>query len=195
LREEVYLFCLAFWDESIMWDAILGIKTELGLIAFAIAIALLWYRARLSQRLKLIQTIPESQRLDAVEALAEYLRIDISRLSNEMKYTIVLQQLKIKANREMMIGGIFLVVALGLIGASLAGPVGRAQASIEYVVCHGEIRRDGNCPNGSTFLSCGEDVDAWASERCSQFKKTRTYQTHGGMCGYETYKITCTKNI
>ncbi|BDV36303.1 hypothetical protein [Methylocystis iwaonis] len=178
-----------------MWDAILGIKTELGLIAFAIAVALLWYRARLSERLKVIQSVPEAQRLDAVEALAEYLHIDVSGLPDDLKYKIVLEQLKIKSNREMMIGGIFLTIALGLIGASLFSPVGRASASVEYVVCQGETRRDGNCPNGSTFLSCGEDVDAWASERCAEFKKTRTYQTHGGMCGYETYKVTCTKVI
>lgn len=99
-----------------IWKTIPEIGTGLSLVAFIVAIALYAYWARLRNRATVISKMPARDRLAAIDATAEFLRVDVSGLPSKDKHDIVLRQLAIRARRELMLAGIAIAIAL-LLGA------------------------------------------------------------------------------
>jgi hypothetical protein len=99
-----------------IWNVAPQIGTGLSLVAFVVAVGLYAYRARLKQRASVIAKMPARDRLAAIDATAEFLRVDVSGLSEKDKHDIVVRQLAIRARRELMLAGIAIAVAL-LLGA------------------------------------------------------------------------------
>lgn len=79
------------------------VGSGLSLIAFIVAAALLAYRSRLRQQAQIIYSAQPEDRIDAISALAESFRVDISGLSQEQQEKIVLKQLNIRSRRELFI--------------------------------------------------------------------------------------------
>ena len=99
-----------------LWDIAPQIGTGLSIVAFIVSVGLYAYRAHLKQRATVIAKMPARDRLAAIEATAEFLRVDISGLSDKDKHDIVVRQLAIKARRELMLAGIAVAIA-ALLGA------------------------------------------------------------------------------
>lgn len=99
-----------------IWDVVPQIGTGLSLVAFVVAAGLYAYRAHLKQRASVIANMPARDRLAAIDATAEFLRVDVSGLSEKDKHDIVVRQLAITARRELMLAGIAIAIAL-LLGA------------------------------------------------------------------------------
>lgn len=99
-----------------IWDVAPQIGTGLSLVAFVVAVGLYAYRARLKQRASVIAKMPARDRLAAIDATAEFLRVDVSGLSEKDKHDIVVRQLAIRARRELMLAGIAIAIA-ALLGA------------------------------------------------------------------------------
>ncbi|WP_342150260.1 hypothetical protein [Methylorubrum sp. SB2] len=95
-----------------------SITTGLSLVAFALAIALMVYRARSRSAIKIIETTPETDRLRTVETLAEWVRVDLKGLSAKQRENIVLEQIRNKAKRELMLA--LLAAFAGLLLAAVA---------------------------------------------------------------------------
>lgn len=99
-----------------IWDVAPQIGTGLSLVAFVVAVGLYAYRARLNQRASVIAKMPARDRLAAIDATAEFLRVDVSGLSEKDKHDIVVRQLAIRSRRELMLAGIAIAIAV-LLGA------------------------------------------------------------------------------
>lgn len=99
-----------------LWNVVPTIGTGLSLVAFVVAIGLYAYRANLKQRASIIANMPVHDRLAAIDATAEYLRVDVSGLSDRDKHDIVVRQLAIRARRDLMLAGIAVAIAV-LLGA------------------------------------------------------------------------------
>ena len=99
-----------------IWEIVPQIGTGLSLVAFVVAAGLYAYRARLKQRASVIAKMPARDRLAAIDATAEFLRVDVSGLSETDKHDIVVRQLAIRARRELMLAGIAVAIA-ALLGA------------------------------------------------------------------------------
>jgi hypothetical protein len=95
-----------------IWDAVPQIGTGLSLVAFVVAAALFAYRARLKHREAVIGKMSPRDKLAAIDATAEFLRVDVSGLSAKDKHDIVVRQLAIRARRELMLAGIALAIAI-----------------------------------------------------------------------------------
>lgn len=76
-----------------IWDIAPQIGTGLSLAAFVVAAGLYAYRARLKQRASVIAKMPARDRLAAIDATAEFLRVDVSGLSDRDKHDIVVRQI------------------------------------------------------------------------------------------------------
>ena len=92
-----------------------SITGGLSLIAFVVAAISLAYRYRLKQRRALILTARPEDRLRVIQAEAEFFQIDTTNLGNAAKEQIILQQLRIRAERERMIF-IFSIIVAFLLG-------------------------------------------------------------------------------
>jgi hypothetical protein len=66
-----------------VWNAIQYVGSGLSLIAFVAAAVVFGYRARLKQRAEIIKSAPEKERLEAIAAIAEFFRVDLSGLYPE----------------------------------------------------------------------------------------------------------------
>jgi SPFH domain / Band 7 family len=93
------------------WSAIQHVGTGLSLCAFAIAAALLAYRARLQQRAEVIKSAPQKERLAAIAATAEFFNVDVSGLTEAHQQEVVLAQIKLRARRESLFAGVALAIA------------------------------------------------------------------------------------
>jgi hypothetical protein len=99
-----------------IWNIAPQIGTGLSLVAFIVAAGLYAYRARLKQRASVIAKMPPRDRLAAIDSTAEFLRVDVSGLSEKAKHDIVIRQIGIRARRELLLAGIALLIAV-LLGA------------------------------------------------------------------------------
>jgi hypothetical protein len=95
-----------------IWTALPEIGTGISLVAFVVAIVFYAYRSHLKSRATIIANMPEQDRLKAIDATAEFLRVDVTGLTSKAKHDIVSQQLRLRARRDTMLAGIALVVAI-----------------------------------------------------------------------------------
>src|SRR6266436_688834 len=110
-----------------VWGALQYVGSGLSLVAFAVAAILLAYRARLTQRAEIIKSAPENEQLEAIATTAEFLRVDVSRLSRAQQEGIVLAQIHAHARRDLSLAGVSLAFAILLAAIALAAIwVGRA---------------------------------------------------------------------
>jgi hypothetical protein len=84
-------------------NAISSVTGGLSLVAFVVAAFFYAYRANLKNRLGLILAAPPKDRRRAIEQTAAFLKIDTSTLSGAAKERLILEQLKIRANRDKMV--------------------------------------------------------------------------------------------
>jgi S1-C subfamily serine protease len=94
------------------WSTFQYVGTALSLVAFVVAVGLFGYRARLTQRARIIQSAPSAERLKAIAATAEFFNVDVSGLSPEHQQQIVMAQIQLRARRELLLTGASLVVAI-----------------------------------------------------------------------------------
>lgn len=191
--------------------AIPYVTSGLSLIAFVVAALFYSYRARLRQRTSIILSAPKDQRIAAIEATADFLKIDTSGLSGKSKETIILRQLEIRSRRDQMMFVVALVVAilLGLMavitisnqgGNQAAASANQTQVPSEnttitasYVVCIGEKAE--MCPPNAVHLPCYSSVADWANKECKSFGETKLSSRSGNRCGYYTAQVTCVKSV
>ncbi len=98
-------------------SAIPYVTGGLSLVAFVVAALFYGYRARLRQRTEIILAAPKGERVAAIDATADFLRIDTANLSSKQKETVILRQLDMRAKRDQMmfVIAIILAVILGFI--------------------------------------------------------------------------------
>jgi hypothetical protein len=94
------------------WEAVPFVSTGLGLVAFAIAAALYFFRYKLRQRAEIIRSAKGADKLEAIALTAEQFRVDVSGLSVGKQAEIVLQQIALKRRRELMVTLVVLVIAI-----------------------------------------------------------------------------------
>jgi hypothetical protein len=87
-------------------------------VAFIIAATFYAYHASLKQRRDIILSAPPGDRIEAIDRTAYFLRIDTETLSQKAKERIILEQIKIRAQRDYMI--LFASLFFGLILAVIA---------------------------------------------------------------------------
>lgn len=87
------------------------VGSGLSLAAFIVGAALLAYRSRLKQRTQIINSARAEDRIEAINALAEAFRVDISGLPPAQQENIVLAQIRIRARREFLIAGLGFIIA------------------------------------------------------------------------------------
>lgn len=104
-------------DRLNLASAIPYVTGGLSLVAFVVAALFYGYRARLRQRTELILAAPKGERVAAIDATADFLRIDTANLTSKQKETIILRQLDVRAKRDQMmfVIAIILAVILGFI--------------------------------------------------------------------------------
>ncbi|WP_439813911.1 hypothetical protein [Zavarzinia sp. CC-PAN008] len=95
-----------------MWDAISLVGSGLTLIAFITAIFFAMYRAKLAHQTRRIQSAPNKDKLKAIEVAAEFISFDTSNQPPDSIERMILEQLKVRANRETRISYIFFSVAI-----------------------------------------------------------------------------------
>jgi hypothetical protein len=158
-----------------MWQAIQYVGTGLSLVAFVVAAITFAYRARLKQRAKIILSAPAKERVDAIAATAEWFRVDVSGLSQARQQQIVLEQIRARTQRNLLVAGVtlFLAVILGVIAIisivapKPPGPDMRAKLIGSYQVilgpnggCNGG--RPGTYPsNPARIMSDGSNLTAY----------------------------------
>ncbi|MGO4441473.1 hypothetical protein [Rhizobium sp. RAF56] len=90
----------------------------LSLVAFVIAAIFYAYRASLKQRRDIILSAPPADRIEAIDSTADFLRIDTAALNQKAKERIILEQIKVRSERNYMI--FFASLFFGLILAVIA---------------------------------------------------------------------------
>ena len=83
------------------WQAIQYVTGGLTLVAFVVAAAFYYLAARLRNRVEVIKSAPEKDRLEAISVSADEFRIDLTGLSDRRKSEIISDRLKIRARREI----------------------------------------------------------------------------------------------
>jgi hypothetical protein len=106
-----------------VWNVIQYVGTGLSLAAFVVAAILLAYRSRLKQRAEIIKSAPENERLEAIAATAEFFRVDVSGLTRAQQREIVLAQIHARAQRDLLLAGGSLIVAVLLAAVAIVGIV------------------------------------------------------------------------
>jgi hypothetical protein len=94
---------------------LLPITTPLALIAFIVAAAFYAYRAHLLQRRRTIASLPDADKLAAVEATLNRFRIDTTGLTNPEKVELAIAQIRAHAQRFLI--GSIVVCVLAIIAA------------------------------------------------------------------------------
>jgi hypothetical protein len=94
------------------FQAVQYVGGALSLVAFVVAAFLYAYRARLRNHIQIIQSAPETDRLEAIATAAEFFRVDVSQLSAAQRYSIVLEQLHIRSRRDWLLFSFAIVFAL-----------------------------------------------------------------------------------
>ncbi|TDW31866.1 hypothetical protein EV128_108193 [Rhizobium azibense] len=90
----------------------------LSLVAFVIAATFYAYRASLKQRRDIILSARPVDRIEAIDRTADFLRIDTTALNQKAKERIILEQIKVRSQRDYMI--FFASLFFGLILAVIA---------------------------------------------------------------------------
>lgn len=106
-----------------MWETVQYVGSGFGLLAFVVAGALSAYRYRLKHQVDLIKSAPAKDRIDAISAMADFLKIDLGDLPAEHKKEIVLAQLRNTASKQKYIAVVFVVVAGFFFAAALGAMV------------------------------------------------------------------------
>src|SRR3954468_16098203 len=88
------------------WTAIPYVGTGLSLVAFLAAVVLFAFRAKLKQRAEIIKSASAKDRVEAINATAEVFRVDLTSLNAKQKQEIILAQIKVRAHRDLMVGGL-----------------------------------------------------------------------------------------
>jgi uncharacterized membrane protein len=93
------------------WGAIQFVGGGFSLVAFIAAAIFYAYRERLQSRAKIINSAPESDRVEAIATEAAFFRVDVAHLSTEQQSNIVLQQLRISSQRNLFLFLSFILLA------------------------------------------------------------------------------------
>jgi hypothetical protein len=106
------------------WSSIQYVGTGLGLVAFIVAALILAavlyaYRARLGHRAEITNSAPIKERLAVIETTAELFGVDLAGQTSEQRQEIVLKQIERRARRELLFGGIALIIAILLAATSV----------------------------------------------------------------------------
>lgn len=88
-----------------------------SLVAFITAAILLAYRSRMQSGIDILLALPEAERADSVNSLADRFAVDTSGLTKEQKLRIVLEQLNIRARRDKMVA--IVLVIFGFLSAGV----------------------------------------------------------------------------
>jgi hypothetical protein len=121
-----------------IFDAVKFVTGGFTLVAFIVAAIYITYQSRLKNRAEIIKSAPEAQRLEAIATTAEIFNVPLEGLTKKQKESIVLEQIAIRARREMMIAASAMVVAVLLffitVLAIVYTPSGPAHAAQESIV-------------------------------------------------------------
>lgn len=158
------------------------------LVAFIVAATLQAYNSRLKSVRKTLESVPAEQRLEATKVAAEYINVNTSELPAGKKFDIVMQQLRLKEQRQWQVTISALVVAFLLSGLTLAailrGPTNipstppapspdPAPTVQEFVVCNVDVDNVDKCPPYDFVRHIGHsasqaDIGNLANELCPQ---------------------------
>ncbi|QKD03519.1 hypothetical protein [Mesorhizobium loti] len=181
-----------------MFEAAQHISTWVSLLAFLVAAGVYAYRSRLNAAIEMVKQASAQERGDVVLAIAERFSVETAGLTQKQRTDIVIKQLEIRARRDMMILAAFVIVAVlaalitivALLRPSGGSNSGRADATIHYKICIGEIAE--KCPSETIHLACGTDEQAWAKSKCQSFGTNKISDVGGNKCGYAVIDVTCT---
>jgi hypothetical protein len=118
------------------WSIIPSINTGFSLVAFAIAAAVIAYRARLRNRAEIIKSASPERIPEAIAAEAEFFQVNVSGLPLKAQKEIVLAQIKRRERRELLIAGVALAVSalLALVAIFSRGERRDAAHSYDFTI-------------------------------------------------------------
>jgi tetratricopeptide (TPR) repeat protein len=94
-----------------MWEAIRNVTGGLSLVAFLGAAGLAAYRIHIRGEARTLETLPDSQRVEAVKRRLEYFDIDTMGLDNTQRYDLAKQQIEARAKRFAISAGVVCLLA------------------------------------------------------------------------------------
>jgi hypothetical protein len=99
-----------------MFEAIQYIGTGLTLIAFVVAVAAFAYQHSLSSKERQLRSIPAKDRLAAAQTAADYIKVDLTDIPQNQRANIVMETLRLKAQRQLQffIGFVVLAFLMGI---------------------------------------------------------------------------------
>src|SRR6266849_2199373 len=100
------------------WHAIQYVSSGFTLCAFIVAVIAGVLKRQIENRLKSIRSATEKDRVDLVRDTLECFHVNMSGLTNEQQYKIVMEQIRARAERFRWIA--IVVVILALSGAGLS---------------------------------------------------------------------------
>ncbi|UTV38083.1 hypothetical protein MYG64_07260 [Ensifer adhaerens] len=163
-----------------MWDAIAYVGGGLSLVAFIVAALQQAYSLKLRSTRKNLTTVPERDRVKAMEIAEQYVHIDPNVLSQAKRYEIIKEQIRLKEQRQWQVTIIALVVAILLAGVSFAAifqsdqtPAVVKAGPTEFTVCNVDLDNSDKCPPNDFLERIGHSADDHdianiAASRCSQ---------------------------
>lgn len=101
------------------FQAIQYVGGGLSLVAFVVAAFLYAYRAKLRSHIEIIRSAPENDRLQAIATAAEFFQVDVSQLSIDQRYSIVVEELRIRAKRDLLLFSFAIVTAIVLAAVTI----------------------------------------------------------------------------
>ncbi|WP_027519691.1 hypothetical protein [Bradyrhizobium sp. WSM1417] len=94
------------------WQLTQYIGGGFSLVAFVVAAVFYGYREWSRTKAAVVKSAPPSERVEAIATLAEFFRVNIAGLPVERQAEIVLEQLRIKARRDLLFFLSFVFLAL-----------------------------------------------------------------------------------
>ena len=101
-----------------MWDAIAYVSTGISLVAFLAAVASWTYRHKIGQKERLLRSLPENKRANAVADVLELFKVETSNLTKQQQYDLAIEQIRAKTKRYLL--AIITVIIICFIGAFIS---------------------------------------------------------------------------
>jgi hypothetical protein len=94
------------------WHAVQYVGSAFSLIAFVVAAIFYVYRERSRSKAAMIRSAPPADRLRAIESLAEIFHVDVSGLPAKQQMEIVIERLRIRSRRDLLVFYSFVSLAV-----------------------------------------------------------------------------------
>lgn len=94
-----------------MWEAIAYVSSGFTLAAFLAAVVAWSFKAKVDERERLIRTAKPEERADLVRNTLEFFHVDATKLTKDLQYKVVLEQIHARSQRFRMVSVVICFLA------------------------------------------------------------------------------------